>query len=131
MVWGPPGSDERRIKIGLVFLLIGCLLLIWAWGFWAFRTSAVGAAPASANPMVFAEARAVLANSQILQMLPRMLIFVLVLAFVCLFGSYTLLRMARRHRAASERTRASPTISESVWEKHRLPRHEEQAKPEK
>lgn len=36
-------GDERRTRIGLVFLVAGTLLVVWAWGSWVFRTTATPA----------------------------------------------------------------------------------------
>lgn len=32
-------GDDRRTRAGLVLLVAGTLLLVWAWGSWIFRTS--------------------------------------------------------------------------------------------
>ncbi|MCH8149910.1 MAG: hypothetical protein IH987_18340 [Planctomycetes bacterium] len=32
-------SDEKRSHTGLVFLVAGTLLVVWAWGSWVFRTA--------------------------------------------------------------------------------------------
>lgn len=32
-------GDDRRTRAGLVFLVAGTLLLVWAWASWIFRTS--------------------------------------------------------------------------------------------
>ena len=43
-----PGSafgDEKRTRSGLVFLVGGTLLVVWAWGSWIFRTTGPPEAP--------------------------------------------------------------------------------------
>ena len=32
-------GDEKRTRIGLLFLVAGTLLVVWAWGSWVFRTA--------------------------------------------------------------------------------------------
>lgn len=32
-------GDEKRTRAGILFLVAGTLLVVWAWGSWVFRTS--------------------------------------------------------------------------------------------
>lgn len=32
-------GDDRRTRAGLILLVAGTLLIVWAWGSWIFRTS--------------------------------------------------------------------------------------------
>ncbi|MCH8241328.1 MAG: hypothetical protein IH897_01805 [Planctomycetes bacterium] len=32
-------GDEKRTRAGIVFLVAGTLLVVWAWGSWVFRTT--------------------------------------------------------------------------------------------
>ena len=33
------GSENKRIRVGIVILVLGLLLLLWAWGSWMYRTA--------------------------------------------------------------------------------------------
>jgi len=33
-------TEDRNIRVGLILLVLGFLLLLWAWGSWVFRTTA-------------------------------------------------------------------------------------------
>jgi hypothetical protein len=121
MSWGGSDSDSRRLKLGLIFLLVGSLLLVWAWGSWAFRTSAVNIpVPASADTVADGT-NGTVAGSDSVKFLPRLLLWTMILVLATLFGSYALIRIARRYRAVTNRKLIAPTETESVWEKHKLP----------
>ena len=45
-----PKTDHKRIRLALVFLLLGLLLLVWAWGSWAYRMSVSTATPMLTDP---------------------------------------------------------------------------------
>lgn len=34
-----PIGDEKRTRTGIIFLVAGTLLVVWAWGSWVFRTT--------------------------------------------------------------------------------------------
>lgn len=124
MMWSSSDTDARRMKIGVAFLIVGALLLIWAWASWAFRTSAVNAQPLGVSRTLVAEEvteGAAGDNPERIRALPRLLMYVILLVVVCLFGGYALIRFTRRYRAAAERCPIIPTPSNNLWEKHRLP----------
>jgi hypothetical protein len=50
MTLGIPKTDHKRVRLALVFLLLGLLLLVWAWGSWAYRTSVSTATPMMTDP---------------------------------------------------------------------------------
>lgn len=117
MSWGVPGSEQHRMKIGLLFLILGSLLVVFAWGSWAYRTST-----ASTVPAITTENAASAGNdpARLLKAWTYALLFISGLALVLLFGGYAVVRLARRYREATERRRPPPTASESVWEMHRV-----------
>jgi amino acid transporter len=40
MMLGQPEGEHYRVRLGIIFLVIGLLLVLWAWGSWVFRVSA-------------------------------------------------------------------------------------------
>ena len=130
MMLGQPESEHNRFRVGMLFLAIGILLLLWAWGSWLFRSSvpveptpviqgsswtllpAASAAEGDANQ---SEARRGLARVSLI-----MMTFLLILIAVC-FGGYAVIIAARRYRALMERKQATPTRCDDVWSMHRLP----------
>lgn len=105
------------MKIGLLFLILGSLLVVFAWGSWAYRTSA-----ASTVPAITIENAAPTGNdaATLVKAWTYYLLVISGLVLVVLFGGYAVVRLARRYREATERRRATPTASESVWEMHRV-----------
>ncbi len=102
-------------------LLVGIVLLLWAWGIWLYRTSVapVAVAPLSDSPDTTASRRAVV------QSLPAFLAVGFVLLLALFVGTYLITRWARRLRERQVRRSAAPTDSRDVWQMHRLPRDEE------
>lgn len=45
---GRPDFEHNRIRLGVLFLIIGGILIIWAWGSWVFRATV----PAHSIPMI-------------------------------------------------------------------------------
>ena len=116
MTSGTPAHEQNRTRLGLVFLVVGIVLVLWAWGSWIFRASVPAetggalAEHAAANPDVVRAVR----------LSPLVLLVGLLLILLVLFGSYTLIRAMRRHRAIADRKRPSPTASDDVWTMHKL-----------
>ena len=123
MTLGGLGGEPNRMKVGLVFLILGGLLLAWAWGSWIYRTSATqggGGAIASgtlAEPEpVTPEKKAAAARS-----LSLVLLTILVLFLVVLLGSFVIVRYGRNYFAMLSRNRSAPTAHVNAWEMHRPP----------
>ena len=112
MTIGMRGSDQHRTRFGLVFLVIGIILLLWAWGSWIYRASSTverEGAIAQSVPTPSPDAvRAV-------RLSPLILLVGLLLVLLVLFGSYALIRAARRYRALADRKRPPPTPADDVW----------------
>lgn len=117
MTLGMRSPNQHRTRFGLVFLLIGITLLLWAWGSWIYR---------AANPMETGRAIAphVPAPSpdtvRAFLLSPLVIVFGLLLVLLVLFGSYVLLRAARRYRALADRKRPPPTPADDVWAMNKL-----------
>lgn len=123
MTLGMRGSDQRRKRLGLPLLAIGIVLMLWAWGSWIYRSSIrveregaiIQDAPAPSPETI----RAV-------GLSPLVLLVGLLLVLLVLFGSYTLIRAARRYRALADRKRPPPTPSEDVWAMNKLRNHDDE-----
>lgn len=125
-ILGKHGSEKHRSRLGFVFLALGLLLMLWAWGSWIFRESV----PAKAQVIVrtqrasggdLSDSDAADVRAEAAQALPLALMVSLILALLVLFGSYALVRAARRHRASLERQRAAPSDTTDIWAMHKLP----------
>ncbi len=117
MTLGMGGSDQHRKRMGLPLLVIGIILMLYAWGSWIYR------APKSAE-REGAIARYVSApnsDSVLAVRLSPLVLFVgLFLVLLVLFGSYALIRAARRYRAIADRKRPPPTPADDVWAINKL-----------
>lgn len=111
------GADQHRIRFGLVFLIIGTILLLWAWGSWIYRaanpvdteTAIAQNAPAAGSDT----ARAFLLS-------PFVIIIGLILLLLVLFGGHALIRASRRYRDLANRKRPPPTPADDVWAMNKL-----------
>jgi len=123
MTFGTRRSDQRRTRFGLVFLVLGLALVLWAWGSWVYRasyppekeeTTTQNVSTASADTI-----RAVRAS-------PLVLLVGLLLVLLALFGSHALIRAARRYRALALRKRPPPTPADDVWAMNKLRNREDE-----
>jgi len=122
MSLGPSISSTHRMKLGLVFLALGVVLLIWAWGNWIYRSST-----GMGESGVVLEERAgprSPATIQALKASPFVLMVGLLLVLAFLIGSYAIVRGSRRLREALLHQKAPPTASDDVWMMHKTPRIE-------
>lgn len=117
MTIGMRGSDQHRTRLGLVFLVIGIILMLWAWGSWIYRAStAVEREGAIAQNVPAPSTNTVRA----LLLSPLVIVLGLFLVLLVLFGSHTLIRAARRYRALTDRKRPPPTLVDDVWAMNKL-----------
>ncbi len=115
----PPTAEQNRTRIGIALLVLGLVMVLWAWGSWVYRLSAQERAVATVvapEPMDPTEQQLKAAGGMRL-----LLMVVLVLTVAVLAGSYAVRRAGRRFRAAAERARAAPTTYDDVWSRHRVP----------
>ena len=108
----------KRLGTGLVFFVLGLLLLIWAWGNWVYRTVPPERAPSNVSAK---SAEPSPEDVKTASVLPGLLLvgFALILLFVV--ASIVLVRLARRYREATDHRRPPPSASDDVWAMHRLP----------
>lgn len=83
------GSDQKRIRTALIFLVMGMLLLVFAWGSWVYRTPTPPMAVESTGGPERADAVGGATTSW------QWLVAVTVVVLVLLFGGYLLLRLGR------------------------------------
>lgn len=117
MMGGPESSDQNRLRIGLAVLVSGVLLMLWAWGSWAYRLSAE-LPDAQVGSKVLAEPTGEQLHAA--SAMRWFLVVAFVVALVGLFGSYILLRISRRYRDAASRSPAAPTTYQDVWSMHKV-----------
>ncbi len=118
---GKPGSEQHRTRVGLLFLAIGVVLVLWAWGSWVYRASAPVEAAGSPIQNVSAPSPDTV---RAVQLSPLILLVGLLLLLLFLFGSHAMVRAARRYRELAARKRPPPTASDDVWAMNKL-RHRE------
>ena len=125
---GQPESEQYRFRVGLLFLIIGVLLLLWAWGSWLFRASVPdepGPAPRHASMVILPAAVAAdpdeIDPEKGLARASLVLMTVLLLLITGSFGAYAAVIALRRQRELLGHKRAAPTANEDLWAMHRLP----------
>ena len=117
MTLGMRGSDQHRTRLGLPLLVIGLILMLWAWGSWIYRASKTAEREGAIAQNVSAPSPdTVLA----VRLSPLILLVGLLLVLLVLFGSYALIRAARRYRALADRKRPPPTPADDVWATNKL-----------
>jgi len=120
MAIGPDGADINRLRIGLVVLVMGIVLVLWSWGNWVYRAGV----PARVTSLVHSDGPA-LARDTVVSLLPKLLMYSLLLGVVAFFGGYALFRAFRRYREAAHRERAGPTVELDAWAMHKAPRYDD------
>lgn len=141
---GQPDSEQNRFKLGVLFLVIGLLLVLWAWGSWVFRVSAdsrdkikpEAAIPWMHPPIVRGGSLASVGISFLgqgtsgsasdgdsggLRLVALTSMTILLLLIVFLFGTLAIVVGTRRWKALAERRRAPPTPNADVWAMHKVP----------
>lgn len=122
--FGPP--DQKRFRSGIVFLVMGVVLVLWAWGSWIYRSSGTSTIQSSINrsqnydPDLNAGADYP-DQHEVAKTLPTFIMFGFILFVVFLVAIFILVRTTRRYLAASARKRAPPTNTQDIWSTHKLP----------
>ena len=121
MTLGMPGLDQKRFRIGIVVLAAGVVLILWSWGNWVYRNAKQGQGPEvvrvqdadpnrpKANPIAVA---------------PQLLLYTMIIVLTVLFGSYVLVRAARRYQEAAARPPIAPSQVQNAWEMHKTPEYD-------
>lgn len=117
MIFGGPDQDieQRRTALGLAFLVLGLMLLMWAWGSWMYRAST------RSKPVAMERAISEDEDSEkAVRMAPEMLLGGVMLVAVFLVGSLVFVRASRRYRQSLNRRAGTPTDTTDVWSMHKL-----------
>jgi len=117
MTLGSPVTDRNRATAALVFLVVGILLLVWAWGSWVYRTSVSATSPIVAEAAGRQEKPDPVGEDA---MFRPSLIVGAVLVAVILFGGYVLVRSTRRSTKPGGRQEARPSSMVDASAAHRL-----------
>lgn len=128
MMLGTPGTEEQRMRVGFSFLIIGLLLVFWAWGSWIYRTSVPVQAQAMARSQTSdgsldQESEQGAAGDRV-RVARAFWLFLLVggaLVLLVIFGSYVIVRAMRRYRSVLEAQDQESTNKPDVWSMHKVP----------
>lgn len=108
-------SEQRRTTMGLGFLVVGLILLMWAWGSWIYRTST------AAKPLVVGRAAETADETEkAVRIAPGMLVGGVLLVVVFLAASFVFVRASRRYRQSLVRRGSPPSDTTDVWSMHKL-----------
>jgi len=128
MSLGTSGSEPRRVTAAASFLVLGVLLMLWAWGSWVYRANVkrqeaaaarVATAPDVATTPVASDPDE--NRERAIRTIPFALMIVILVLLVVLIGFVLISRGARRYFATLNRKRPSPTATQDVWSQHQLP----------
>lgn len=123
----PP--DQNRFRLGIIVLVTGIILVLWAWGSWIYRSSGTTPQGSRVNGSFEYDENLEELNdrseypdqTQVAKTLPTMLLYGFILFLVVLVATFILVRATRRYRAAAAHKRAPPTDTSDVWSTHKLP----------
>ncbi len=127
MTLGSPGPDRNHATAALVFLVVGILLLVWAWGSWVYRTSVSATSPIVAEAAGRQEKPDPVGEDA---MFRPWLIVGAVLVPVILFGCYVLVRSTRRSTKAGGREEVRPSSMVDVSAAHGLREYDSGVEPD-
>jgi len=145
----PPAQEGRlRSRAGTAILLIGIVLVLWAWGNWVYRLTprggaprpalapTVGGTPPTATPSAASSASGAESPSAPDSSTPdqkrtaaRMALVVIIGGVVIMtvfVGAIALARAARRWRATTSRRQLPPSTAGDVWALHKTPELEDE-----
>jgi len=133
MILAKRDPEQLRVRIGFACLIVGALLLFWAWASWMYRSSV--SAQAHAQVLVRVQGangsdttgpqQALHDRAKLARALWLFLIVGLGLVFIVLFGTYAIVRAVRRHRAQTLKNEEDSSEEPDVWQMHRLPPDDE------
>jgi hypothetical protein len=128
---GSASSDQNKARLGFLFLIVGLVLIFWACGSWMYRASV----PVHAQAQVRAQGNGVQQDelpdglgdrAQVARALWLFLIVGAGLILLVLFGTYAIVRAARRFRSTLEPEKPEEPDTRDVWSMHRLADEDEE-----
>ncbi len=117
MIFGGTEREQHRVKYGVLFLVVGVVLMLWAWGSWIYRTSKTSEGASLAGDL---GAQTLGETEKAVRLAPSVLLGVALVILVFFVASYVFVRASRRYRMSLERRTAAPTDSRDVWSTHKL-----------
>lgn len=105
-------SEATRMRFGLLALVIGVMLIVWAGGSWMYRTT-VSARPVSSADQINSSTETDPATP--VAGLARLLLLGGLVLTVVLIGSFVLSRAARRYFGRQRLQRLRPTDAADAW----------------
>ena len=129
---GYPGTEQYRLRLGILLASFGTMLLLWAFGSWIMRDSM----PAQAKAIVRAQGGEIGIpdtgdvvdrearrddRAQAARALAMLFLVVLTVAVTLFVGGLVVVRAMRRHRIYLSHQRPPPTDASDVWSMHRTP----------
>jgi len=131
MILGQRGTDQHRIRLGVLFAAAGVIMILSAWGMWVVRDSDLMKAEAIAQAGVGIVTPSTAGGAdrpdriEAARALPTLLLFIFFVVLTILVGSLVIVRAIRRHQAALGREQAEPTDSSDLWSQHRVPEYDD------
>ena len=108
MVLETESPDPKGTRSGLICLVTGVVLLLWAWGSWVYRTSEPGVRPTGQNQN---GTLAAADQAQVGSPLPLLLVIGLFAILLVLFVRYVLLRRRGRSGRTAQAGPSPPSAS--------------------
>jgi len=128
-------NSQGRNRTALLVFLVGVILLLWAVGNLAYRSSVGTSEPrgesrdssrsTSADDKDGSVGKASPDRREVAWAAGTFLLVGAGLVFLFLLGSYILIRGSRRYRARLARRQKPPSPVEDVWAMHKLPEDDE------
>jgi len=124
VILGERGSQQYRTRLGMLMLVLGIVLLVWAGGSWLYRMNVPSTIENSSieSPLDPASSRMMVIRSS-----PFFLMVLLLLLIAFLVGSIIIVRTIRSYRDAMLRKPNKPILHQDVWSMHRPPRDADEA----
>lgn len=121
MTLGTPGLDQKRFRVGIVVLAAGIVLILWSWGNWVYRSAKQGQSPEVKHVQ---DAYPSEPRPNPVAVAPQLLLYTMMIVLTVLFGSYVLVRAARRYREADARQSIVRKTVQDAWEMHKIPEYD-------
>lgn len=116
-----PATERTRVRFGILTLVVGVLMIAWAWGSWMYRMSVAAEGMEDVAAVEQVEPEEQIEDTTPALALARLLMISFVLILVILLGTYGISRSIRRYQMRLRRERAPASDTTDIWATHRLP----------